>query len=55
MRLWGKIEGKLRVISIHKAIIKIKKIKIKKIRKKSENNFYSKVKIFRKKFFDKAA
>ena len=37
MRLWGKIEGKLRVISIHKAINKIEKMKNKK---KSEKKLY---------------
>ena len=39
MRLWGKIEGKLRVITIHKAINKIEKNKNKKNQKKKYVKF----------------
>ena len=35
MRLWGKIEGKLRVITIHNEINKIEKNKNKKNQKKN--------------------
>ena len=39
MRLWRKIEGKLSVISIHKAINKIEKNKNKKNQKKNYIKF----------------
>ena len=39
MRLWGKIEGKLRVITIHNEINKIEKNKNKKNQKKNYIKF----------------
>ena len=39
MRLWGKIEGKLRVISIHNEINKIEKNENKKNQKKNYIKF----------------